>query len=160
MLRGVCKRIAALEASLREYATDVPLVAADIVMTCETLGERSRAELRELTDQRVNKFASKYGHSVEFIPHRDTPTCGACLDVVHRGIPYRTLAPPPVSDKAAAVGNAPNASAGHTAAARPSGPTAATSMTHCTCGRIRRATVGTATFQSAATRPPKRKRSR
>ena len=34
LLGSVCKRIAAIEASLREYATDVSLVAADIITTC------------------------------------------------------------------------------------------------------------------------------
>ena len=38
LFRPVCKRIVALESSLRGYATDVPIVAADVVTTCETIG--------------------------------------------------------------------------------------------------------------------------
>ena len=38
LLRSVCKRVAALESSLREYATGVPLVAAAIITSCETIG--------------------------------------------------------------------------------------------------------------------------
>lgn len=59
ILLRVCKRISTLEASLREHSTDVPLVAADIVTSCETLGERRRVELHEATDQKVKVIASK-----------------------------------------------------------------------------------------------------
>ena len=52
-LLRVCKRIEALESSLREHATDIPLVAADIVTSCESLGERRREELRAPTDQKI-----------------------------------------------------------------------------------------------------------
>ena len=76
----VCKRIAALEASLREHSTDVPLVAAAIVTSCETLGERRREELHAATDQKVKMIASKYGHCSKFVPHIDPPTCKQCLE--------------------------------------------------------------------------------
>ena len=46
LLRSVCKRIAAIEASLWEFSTDAPLVAADIITTCEAIGERRRTQVR------------------------------------------------------------------------------------------------------------------
>ena len=46
-------RIAAIEASLREYSTDMPLVAADIITTCEAAGERRRNQVWEITNRRV-----------------------------------------------------------------------------------------------------------
>lgn len=69
LLRSVCKRIAAIEASVREDSTDVPLVAADIITTCEAAGERRRTQVWEITDRMVKKFVSKYGQSVEFAPY-------------------------------------------------------------------------------------------
>ena len=73
LLRSVCKRVAALESSLRAYATDVPLVAVDVITTCETIEERRRAELPDLADQNVMNFATKFGHNAEFIPYVDPP---------------------------------------------------------------------------------------
>ena len=86
-LLRVCKRIAALESSLRGHATDVPLMAADIAASCETLGERRREELRSATDQKVKMIVSKFGHCVSFILHIDPPTCNKCIETVRRGDP-------------------------------------------------------------------------
>lgn len=53
LLGIVCKRIAAVEASNCEYATDAPQVAADIVATIEVLGEQRRWQIREARDRKI-----------------------------------------------------------------------------------------------------------
>ena len=52
-LQRVCKRIAAVEASLREHSTDLPLVAANVIRSCEFEGERCREVASRKTDARV-----------------------------------------------------------------------------------------------------------
>ena len=87
LLGSVCKRIAAIEASLREYATDVPFVAADIITTCEAIGEQRRTQIREITDRKVKTFASEYGHNVVFVPYVDPPN----LQAMPRGSTQRRI---------------------------------------------------------------------
>ena len=64
MLEAVCKRIAAIEATLREYSTDVPQVAADIIRGCDADGEKRRLRIKEKTEARIKKFTSQYHHNV------------------------------------------------------------------------------------------------
>ena len=71
----VCKRFVAVEATLREYATDVPQVAADITTASEVIGEERRQRIRELRDRRVKRFRGKYGHNVVFAPYECPATC-------------------------------------------------------------------------------------
>ena len=53
LLQRVCKRVAALEASLRAHATDLPLVVADVINSCEAEGERRRVEVATKTEARI-----------------------------------------------------------------------------------------------------------
>ena len=49
LLEAVCKRIAAIEATLREYSTDAPQVASDIISGCDAAIEKNNV------DQRANR---------------------------------------------------------------------------------------------------------
>ena len=50
LLKRVCKRVAALEASLRDHPIDLPLVATDVINSCEAEGERRRADILAKAD--------------------------------------------------------------------------------------------------------------
>ena len=71
----------------------MPLVAADIITICEAIGERRRTQVRKVTDRRVKKFVSKYGHNVEFVPYVDPPTCKPCRNAVYKGEPMPDACP-------------------------------------------------------------------
>ena len=47
LLELVCKRIAVVESTLREYATDFPQVAADIIGACDAAGEARRQQIED-----------------------------------------------------------------------------------------------------------------
>lgn len=87
LLQRVCKRVADLEASLREHSTDLPLVAADVISSCEADAERRREEMATKTEARIKKFASLYGHATSFHPHIDPSPCKKCRRVLQRGDP-------------------------------------------------------------------------
>lgn len=75
LLGHVCKRIAVVEATLREYATDISQVATDINTAGEVLGEQRRQRIRELRDSGVKRLTGKYGHTVVFVPYENPATC-------------------------------------------------------------------------------------
>ena len=55
LLWQVGKRIAALESSLRDHSTDLPLVTTDVINSCEAEGERRRAEIFAKADENIKK---------------------------------------------------------------------------------------------------------
>ena len=75
LLELVCKRIAVIEATLREYTTDILQVAADVINSCDAVGERRRQQIKDRTDSRIKKFTGQYNHNVDYIPHANPPTC-------------------------------------------------------------------------------------
>ena len=87
LLDAVCKRIAIIEATLREYSTDAPQVAADIISGCDAAGERRRQLLKEKTEARCKKFTSEFSHTVVFVPHNSPPSCKRCLNAISLGTP-------------------------------------------------------------------------
>ena len=47
LLELACKRIAVIESTLRDYATDIPQVAADIIGNCDAVGEKRRQLIKD-----------------------------------------------------------------------------------------------------------------
>ena len=87
LLELVCKRIAVIEFTLRGYSIGIPQVAADIINSCDAVGERRRQQIKDRTDSRIKKFTSQYSHNVVFIPHARPSTCKRCRIAVTQGLP-------------------------------------------------------------------------
>ena len=144
LLASVCKRIAAVEASIREYATDVPQVAADVVATNEVLGEQRRLQIREARDRKIKRFIGQYGHDVVFV-HTRTPPHARSASL--RPSETNLGQTPALADVLVAANTAAqNASGGHKGALAASSHTdAICTIRYLTCPTTR-ATADIATF--------------
>ena len=87
LLKRVCKRVTALEASLRGHSIDLPLVATDVINSCEAEGERRRADILAKVDELIKKISSGFGHATSFHPHPNPRPCLKCRRTIHRGDP-------------------------------------------------------------------------
>lgn len=85
LLLRVCKRIAVIEASLRDHSTDPPLVVADIIRSCEAEGERRRHEVFDIAEALVKQQDSMWGHLTSFRPHVDPKPCCKRLTILQHG---------------------------------------------------------------------------
>lgn len=87
LMERVCKRIAVIESTLREYATDLPQVAAGVISACDAAGETRRQQIKDRKDSRIERFTSKYGHNVVFVPYVRPATCKKCPAATAKGLP-------------------------------------------------------------------------
>ena len=58
LLEAVCRRIAVIEANLREYTTDIAQVAVDIREGCDLAGEERRRLIKERAAVKCKKFSN------------------------------------------------------------------------------------------------------
>ena len=63
LLGQVCRRIAVMESSLRGFAIDPPLVAADITNACEIEGERRRQQITAKASAEIHRQDPVLGHN-------------------------------------------------------------------------------------------------
>lgn len=73
--------------ALREYATDIPQVAADVISACDAAGETRRQQTKDKKDSRIKRCTSKYGLNVVFALYVRPATCKKRLAATAKGLP-------------------------------------------------------------------------
>ena len=81
LLSRVCKRVAVIQPAFREAATDPPLVAADIILSCEPEGDRRRKQMIDQTEAEVARLDSQVGHRRWFDEVSRKWRCSKCLSM-------------------------------------------------------------------------------
>ena len=87
LLCRVGKIIAVLEASLRGHSTDLPLVATDVINSCEAEGERRRADIFAKADEKIIRSLRSLGTPLictrTLTPDRARNAGGGYTEAIH-----------------------------------------------------------------------------